>query len=279
MSEVLFSQIIFFLAVGWLFFFPGYLIVSATVGHALTPLEKIVLSPVFGLVFVNFAVLAAGASGVSIDRDLALFIPSLALLFPLSTRLFRSFDRQEKKEDFPSSLLLETRAAILAGLIIASALLTKTVFLGNTIFPTATDLGHHLFWVQKIISEEKLPVYQKQKISTNGEEISLGQPEPIADFIIGEHIPFALLARLTGGDLFGPEPVLFLSLLNIFSFLALYVLARRLFAHLPYARAAALLVLALGAALWAVSGPQSKFVSGGVIGNVMGNLFIPSVWL
>jgi hypothetical protein len=128
------------------------------------------------------------------------------------------------------------------------------------------------------------PLYQERKVIDQPDNIQLSQPEPIADFIIGEHLPFAALALLTGSNFFSAFPVVFLFLINILSLLTLVVLAYRIVAtsqlhQLIRPQFVALSVLFLCGPLYTLASPQEKFVSGGVIGNVMGNLLIPLILL
>ena len=69
-----------------------------------------------------------------------------------------------------------------------------------------------------------------------------------------------------------------LFLINVFSLLAISVCAYSLvagFATKKIARNSALFTLLIAGTFYATSSPQAKFIAGGVIGNTIGNLFIP----
>lgn len=91
------------------------------------------------------------------------------------------------------------------------------------------------------------------------------------DFIIGEHIIFGVISLISGADFFSAFPAIVLYLINILSILTVFILVLRIFKN----KTVAILSLFFLGALYAVSSPQAKFVSGGVIGNVMGNYFMP----
>ena len=169
---------------------------------------------------------------------------------------------------------------VLAFLILT--LFIKGVFLFGNIIPSATDLGHHMYWSKQIAETGHAPTYTKRDvIETNG-EYSISAPAPIADFIVGEHLPFAALSLLTGTSFFSSFPVTFLLFINLASVLALFAVAWRLFYRAntgqKYARIALVTLLLIGP-VYALSSPQAKFVSGGVVGNTIGNLFIPVLFL
>ena len=115
-------------------------------------------------------------------------------------------------------------------------------------------MGHHNYWAKEMSETHKLPVYE-------------GMP----DFIIGEHIALSEINMLSGKSFFSAFPVIFLLLINLLSILTVFVLTLRVFKN---KNIAILLILFLGV-LFAVSSPQAKFVSGGVMGNILGNLLMP----
>jgi hypothetical protein len=168
------------------------------------------------------------------------------------------------------------------------AFFLKVFYLGQTILPTATDLGHHLYWTQSISVHQSLPLYQKQDIvQAENDSYALSAPEPISDFIVGEHIPLALLHTLTNNSYFSAEPLLLLFLLNIAAFLALTSLAFRfgqsLIKNLIWKTVTPehffLGGLFLFGCLFSLASPEAKFISGGVVGNLFGNFFLPLILL
>ncbi|MEA1926155.1 MAG: hypothetical protein U9M90_02825 [Patescibacteria group bacterium] len=136
----------------------------------------------------------------------------------------------------------------------------RAFYISQGIMPKTTDLGHHMYWSKYIVDFSMLPEY--------------GMP----DFIIGEHIIFSAISILSGASLISTMPVSVLLIVNIFSLLAIFVLTYR-FSELLFnkkdAKQIALFSLLIIGCFYAISSPQSKFVSGGVIGNIIGNLFIP----
>lgn len=130
----------------------------------------------------------------------------------------------------------------------------KTAYLTSTVAPTSTDMGHHMYWVNEMVQTHQLPTY-----------------ENMPDFIIGEHVVLAELAMINNLSLFSALPVLFLLLINILGILTVFVLTLRIFKN----QNVALLSLLFLGVLYAVSSPQAKFVSGGVMGNILGNFLMP----
>ncbi|MEA3323411.1 MAG: hypothetical protein U9Q12_04280, partial [Patescibacteria group bacterium] len=169
------------------------------------------------------------------------------------------------------------KQTILIVILIIFTIAVKGIFLINTIFPTATDLGHHMFWVEKITVDQSLPSYEKIEIEMNDNTPSFTQPQPIADFIVGEHIIFAVIKTFTGQSVVSTFPSLVLFIINIFSILMLFILSRRLFERYRHGAQIAILTLLFVGPLWAISGASAKFISGGVIGNLLGNLLIPAI--
>jgi hypothetical protein len=129
-----------------------------------------------------------------------------------------------------------------------------------------------MYWAKIITTNGNLPRYEKVNI---GSDFTIQKPEPIADFIIGEHLIFSVIALASGSDFISTFPSLILFLVHIMSILTLFILTLLFFRNIPYGESVALLVLFLIGPLYALASPQAKFVSGGVIGNTIGNLFIP----
>ncbi len=186
-----------------------------------------------------------------------------------------------KISHFNQNSKFKIRNSIIIILILFLTIFIKTIYLQNTIFPTATDLGHHMYWSNLISQTGELPVYEKIKIVKDASgNYSLSQPQPISDFIIGEHLIFSAINLISGIPFVSYFPTLVLFLINIMGILAIFILALRIFTDnfksiKSFNYQVATLALLLIGPLWAISSPQAKFVSGGVIGNLLGNLFIP----
>ncbi len=221
---------------------------------------------------------------ISIIRDLGRI---KAILFGIPDKLFfyRSQTHDEKyvfRNDSASKNKIKNfnKQTLLIILILFLTIFIKTIYLQNTIFPTSTDLGHHMYWSQQISQTGKLPTYEKIKLKEVDGKYQLTKPQPISDFIIGEHLIFSAISLISGISLISYLPTLILFLINIMGLLAMFILSLRIFndnfkfSKLHNNQIAILTLLLLGP-LWAISSPQTKFVSGGVIGNLLGNFFIP----
>lgn len=274
--HILGDQLIFFATLTWLFVVPGVIFVRVMLGRniRITPLELFVSGFGIGVILVDSAVIVLNTSlHIPLSRTIVLLMPLLTIVPTVAALL------SQKKMTLARivSATRHTRSfTVLAGLLVVLTILIKTFYLADTAFPTATDMGHHLYWVDKIATSHQLQSYEKRLLTPiNGGTYTLGEPQPIADFIIGEHIPLAAVQILTGHDVLAPDSVLFLFALDVLSVLALFVLALRIFAGTPHVHTIALAVLFLMGPLYTISASQAKFVAGGVIGNLFGNFLIP----
>lgn len=280
LQAVLFFGVLFLLLgagfVTWRFFFashqPSFFI------------ETLLFSFAIGITLIDFFMLLLGTTHIPLSGPLiALFLLTIPLVGGLIW--YYKYPRAPVIDQTRFQPLLRSKFERLTFFtLFILTLFLKTFYLSNAIVPTATDLGHHLYWAKVITETHHLPLYQERKVIDQPDNIQLSQPEPIADFIIGEHLPFAALALLTGSNFFSAFPVVFLFLINILSLLTLVVLAYRIVAtsqlhQLIRPQFVALSVLFLCGPLYTLASPQEKFVSGGVIGNVMGNLLIPLILL
>lgn len=253
MLEIITTQISFYLAIAFALFVPGYVLLLAIFGKnkILNTLERFILS--FGLSivsidFLNFSLskLNLPVTYLSLVVSIIIFIAACLAIFKLRART----NTAEEKSlfDFSKNQLL------LIFLLLFLTIFIKTAYLTNTVFPTATDMGHHMYWAQWMINNHQLPTYE-------------GMP----DFIIGEQIPFGVIGLLSGASIFSAFPVIILFLVQILGILTVFILALRIFQQ----KNVAILTLFFLGVLYAVSSPQAKFVSGGVVGNILGNLLMP----
>ncbi len=269
----------------------GYFLLSGLFGRSLpiTALERAVYSFALGIGSLDFSMIALGTAGLELSGPVTL---AALFVFPCSALAVRSvFDtsarrnRKRPSHPTPGRIRFTSPERKLFLLLFGLTLLLKTIFLAEAGLPTATDLGHHMYWSKMIVETERLPDYSKREIVGNGNgHVSLSDPEPIADFIIGEHLPFAAIAKLTGASFFSAFPVSFLLIVNVLSLLALFVFSVRLAESIfPQGGispvSVGLAVLLFAGPLFAFSSPEAKFVSGGVIGNLFGNLFVPLILL
>lgn len=247
-------------------------------------IETLLFSFALGITLIDFFMILIDKAGMPQSRPIiALFLATI--LFIGGFIWHRRSPRPPVLDHGRFQPLLRSKfERLMFFTLFVLTLFLKTLYLANAIVPTATDLGHHLYWAKVITVTHHLPLYQEREVIDQPKNIQLSDPQPIADFIIGEHLPFAAIAFLTGLDFFSAFPVAFLFLINILSLLALVIFAYRIVAASPLRQLiqpqmVALSTLFLCGPLYTLASPQEKFVSGGVIGNVIGNLLIPLILL
>ena len=285
----------FFSTIAVLLFVPGFFLLRVFLKNntRLSALEATVLSFTIGLGLLNFLMILMGKAGIIFSRStLALSVASVVLTCTTISILLRTLLRV--KNEVP---IVEKNAPwrfsknqfwLFVTLLVLTVLI-KTIYLSHAILPTSTDLGHHMYWSQLITETGTLPTYAKQDIVTDANgAYSISEPEPIADFIIGEHLPFAAISIISGLSFLSAFPILFLFLINLMALLALVVLARTLAESIRSPLLSdrvftpqniALATLFIFGPLYTLASPQAKFVSGGVVGNTLGNLFMPLIIL
>lgn len=190
----------------------------------------------------------------------------------------QTFDEtNEKTNNENNNLFFSKNKAILIVLVLFLAIFVKTIYLKDSIIPTATDLGHHMYWAKLISTTGQLPNYQERDIIENNGHYQISAPRKIDDFIIGEHLIFAAINLVSGLDFISAFPSLVLFLAHIFSLLTIFILTIRLFKNFEndIGDYSPILALLFVGPVFAISGSQAKFVSGGVVGNILGNLLIP----
>ncbi|MDZ4384865.1 MAG: DUF1616 domain-containing protein, partial [Candidatus Moranbacteria bacterium] len=257
MLEAITSQILFYAALAFAFFLPGYALLLAIFGKskALNALERFILSFGLGIIsvdFLNFSLAGLGLpiTRLSLSASIALLVSACLIIHKIRSKKasLESGMAEEKLFDF------SRHQTVLIFLLIFLTIFIKTAYLSDTVFPTATDMGHHMYWTQWMIDNHRLPDYDQ-----------------MPDFIIGEQIPFGTIGLLSGASVFSAFPVITLLLVNLLGILTVFILALRIFKR----KNIAILVLLFLGVLYAVASPQAKFVSGGVVGNIMGNLLMP----
>jgi hypothetical protein len=294
------EQFLFFIAIFLVLFLPGLVLLRAFFKNAFTSLEVFVFSVPISITITNFLMIILGKSGFkltafSIILSLLSFccivfffskiVKKFSKILPSDreTRVVSMVDQQALKNFSPTnnSKSFTKRQGWVIILILLLTIFIKTVYLSQVILPTATDLGHHMYWAKTITITGELPQYvERNIIETNG-TYTLDTPEPIDDFIIGEHLIFTAIALIAGLDFVSGFPAITLLLINIFSLLAVFVFTLKIFSSKQFsqqnvsAQTVAIITLFVLGPLYALASPQAKFVSGGVIGNTLGNLFIP----
>ncbi|MFZ2154136.1 MAG: hypothetical protein WAV16_02785 [Candidatus Moraniibacteriota bacterium] len=281
--SIFIELLLFFLSFIFLLILPGYFLLLAIfrkkTNHLFLPIEIAVLSFALSLIVFDFLIILSGKLGLLINQKLILILFSLFIisLYALYKFLVRKNPLQPKKS-LPKIIFTRSQT-ILIVLILFLTIFIKTAYLKDAIFPTATDLGHHMYWSKLTAQTGKIPDYQKIEIVKQDNEYRL-ESNSIADFIIGEHLIFSginLLSKIPFNSYF---PALILFAINIFSILAIFILTLRIFADTFYEKIInstnlAILSLLIIGPIYAITSPQAKFVSGGVIGNLIGNLLIP----
>ncbi len=271
MFDFISSQFIFYLTIALILFVPGLgLILATNLHHKFSSLEKFVLSFGLSITIIDFMIIMLGKSGFLINRQSIIISLAIFITLCLAGYFFHKFkgtiDKTKNADKLPQ------KSALLVIVLIFLTIFIKTIYLKDVVFPTATDMGHHMYWTKVITTTGQLPVYEKVDIAS---DYSISEPAPIADFIIGEHLIFAAIAIISGAQFISAFPILILFLVNLMSVLAIFVLSRELFKTLPNGNSMSILALFFIGPLYALASPQEKFVSGGVIGNTIGNLFIP----
>lgn len=289
-----YNTLIFLLSLGALFFLPGFLLLRVLLKRhpALTAFETWAFSFALGIGMLNFLMILMGKAGTLFSRSSLAVGITLTALLSLLLFLFRSRFLSKKEAVEPVAKRVtwtfSKKQTWLFILLLVLTILIKTVYLSHAILPTSTDLGHHMYWSKLIAETGKLPIYAKEDIVTENGVYRISEPEPIADFIIGEHLPFAAINIISGIDFLSAFPILLLFFVNLMALLALVTLARTLADSIksPFLSESvftpqniALATLFFFGPLYTLASPQAKFVSGGVVGNTFGNFFMPLIVL
>jgi hypothetical protein len=275
-----------------LFFVSGWLVLRSVFGRRspLSSFETLIFSFALGVAVLDFSMIVSGTAGVpfSTEAILLAFLAAPTILVAARyayERLTTGAKRPKSLTDSGSAFMPSRIESFAFLAIVVFTLFLRTLFLADAGLPTSTDLGHHMYWSKVITDTGSLPEYEKREIITLDGRQALSEPTPISDFIIGEHLPFAAVSILSGKSFFSAFPVNVLHIVNLLSLLALMALAVRLSENIlsgkngPSPFGVGLAVLFLSGPLFAFSSPEAKFVSGGVVGNIFGNLFIPLVLL
>ena len=271
------NQILFYIAIVLVMFLPGYCLLLAVFRKSkiISMLEKFIISFGLGIVVVDFIIFLYSKLNISITR-----LSSVAGIFIFSAICLGIYKLRRHPEDglrpdegsrdssFRSGgtqneglFSFSKNQFILILLLLFLTVFIKTIFLAGSITPTATDMGHHMYYSKWITENGRLTDY----------EDSIINPEDKGKFIIGEHIVFSVIYLLSNQSFFSGWPVVVLYLINLLSILTVFVLTLRIFEN----KNIAILSLLFLGALFAVSAPQARYVSGGVLGNVMGNFLMP----
>jgi hypothetical protein len=293
MPEFFLQQIFFLASLALLLFFPGLLLLRAFGKESFTPLELFVFSVPTSLAAVNFLMIALGKAGVPLTaRNILASLAALGVAAVLADPNLRSRiasiskrksadEKAEASKENPVRNAFSRQEGLLVVVLFALTVIIKSVYLSQAILPTATDLGHHMYWSKLVAETGRLPEYVERNIVEKDGAYVLDRPEPIDDFIIGEHLVFAAISIISGTGFVSAFPALVLFLANVMGTLAVFLFVLRAAGKDREGDegpgTAALIALFLLGPLYTLASPQAKFVSGGVVGNVFGNLFIPAL--
>lgn len=270
--DSLLHPFLFLLALPLVLFVPGWAFVAflERKGDIFTALERAVLAVAMSLVSVDAIFLILDRLHVPLRA--ATVLPVVVIFSLIFFFLGKKKISQEKTGP--------TKAVPIAFLVILAAIVAiKTVYFLPSVIPNSTDLGHHMYWVKELVTEQSIPEYAEREIIQEDGKYVIGEPEPISDFIVGEHLVLSAIQMLSGMGFDSVYPSLTLFLIHLFTAIALYVLALRLFAGTKYQEKIALTALLLIGLLYSFSPPEMKYILGGVVGNTFGNLLIPAIFL
>ena len=260
------SILLFYISLFLVFVLPGYFLLRVILGKkyfGLLSLEKFLLTFVLSLASTDFLMLALNYFHIPLVRQ-NLFLA--LILWSISWFILWHFQNKKitSDQEIPKNIF-SNRQNIIFILLFALAVFLRAIYIGDGIIPKSTDLGHHMYWANYIVTNHTLPVYDEK-------------------FIIGEHLPFAAISILSKIFVVSSMPTITLFLFNIITLLAVFLLTYFLAKNiLPLFNFLDKKTSPYNIALWGLltigifyplTAPQAKFVSGGVIGNVIGNLLI-----
>ncbi len=273
MFPAIHSQILLYFSIAIILLLPGYFLLLAVFGkdeNRISLLERFVFSFGLGLIVTDFIAFAYSKAHILITAtsSIAGSVIFCGVCFCVYKYTNHNIKRDPIKDEIaavvPSTELPRNDNAnlfsfsknqfLLILIILFLMIFIKVAYLSGTIAPTATDMGHHTYWTKTLVESGQLPTYD-------------GMP----DFIIGEHIALGEMVMINKLSFFGGFPVIFLLLINLLGILTVFLLTRRIFKN----KNIAILTLLFLGVLFAVTSPQAKFVSGGVMGNIMGNFLLP----
>ncbi len=276
MLEIIQSQILFYFAIILVLFLPGWFLLLAFFGKTkLALLERFIISVGLSVLISSFLMMLMSKIGILFSR-----ISLVLILLIFIAGCFAIYKIRQKKlpvENKVGTRLFDFSLKQLFFIIaiLFLAVFVRTAYLQNTTPPSSTDLGHHMYWSKLFAETGKIQEYVQRDIVEKNGVYRIDEPRPISDFIIGEHLIFSAIALISGASFISAFPVLVLLFINIFSLLALFILSLRLFEDNPQNKNIAIFALFFSGALFAIDPPQAKFVGGGVVGNILGNLLMP----
>ena len=269
------QQLLFYIAIILVLFVPGYFLLLTIESRKklFSSIERFVFSSGFSIIITDLLMMLMGKLNILFTRTS--IILGIIVFSLICFAIYKSTKKKNTAIEPEKTFNFSKNQTITIIILLFLTIFIKTAYLKNSIFPTSTDLGHHMYWTKMISETGKLPVYAESDIVKIGENYQVSEPEKIADFIIGEHLPFAAIQLISEVEFISYFPILILLLINIATILAIFVTATRMFESYSFGKNAGIISLFLMGPIYAISSSQAKFVSGGVIGNTIGNLLIP----
>jgi hypothetical protein len=275
MLEFAQSQVILYLTIALTLFVPGYFMLLAFFDkEKLSLLERFIISSGLSILILDFLMLFLFRIGIIFTKTsliLTLIIFSFCCFAVYKKRFEKSLEAT-KRNFF---LTFSSKQLLLIGLFIFLAIFLRTAYLQNSLPPSSTDLAHHMYWSKLFSETGKIQDYTQSDIIKENEIYQIASPRPISDFVIGEHLIFSAINLISGASFFSAFPVLIIFFINIFGLLAIFILSLQLFKEHPQNSNIAIFTLFFSGALFAIDPPQAKYIGGGLIGNMLGNLIIP----
>ena len=245
------------IALALVLFLPGYALLIALTRNKnpLGIVGTLLTSLVLSIGVVNFSLILVDKAGFKLTP--LSIISTLLILSGLGLFFYHKFKKEKK-------LTSKSKQNWLVFLLISAlAIFIRLVYLAPKIVPHTTDLGHHMYWVNYIIKFQELPIYG------------------IPDVIIGEHLIFGAISIISGIGTISALPGVILFLINFFSLLAIFLLTQEIakcfFKNKASYQIALFSLIAIGV-FYTIKSPQTSYVNGGVIGNLMGGLFLPMIF-
>jgi hypothetical protein len=243
----------------------------------LSRLEKWIVSFGLSIILVDFMMLFFGRIKLPLTK--ASLLAGLVIFYVICYSIYKVRFKNEKNEPENKKYIFSKNQVVAIILILFLTVFLRAIYLNNAVLPSATDLGHHMYWAKEISMAGQIPNYTSRDIVQVNGNYEVSAPKNISDVIIGEHLIFSAINLITGIDFISFFPVITLLLIDLMSLLALFILAFRLFSDLEIGKKVAIFSLFFIGPIFAISPPQAKFVDGGVIGNVMGDLLLPLTFI
>lgn len=275
MLEFIQSQIIFYLTITLVLFVPGYFMLLAFFGkEKLSSLERFILSSGLSILITDFLMLFLSRIDIIFTKTSLI---STLILFSFCCFIVykKRFKESSEATDKNSLFTFSSKQLAFIILVLFLAIFLRSAYLQNSLPPSSTDLGHHMYWSKLFSETGKIQDYTQSDIIKENEIYQIDSPRPISDFVIGEHLIFSAINLISGANFISAFPILVLFYINIFTLLVIFILSLRLFENNPQNKNIAIFALLFCGALFAIDPPQAKFIGGGVVGNIIGNLLIP----